>query len=85
MECGRQDEGDGGKLWDAMRPHRTRGLRQIVGCNASDRIMWQAARKRYAPPMRTKVNRQNRFGDFCLSSRELLHIKVDSITANFRK
>ena len=26
MECVRQDEGDGGKLWDAMRPHKTLGM-----------------------------------------------------------
>ena len=25
MECVRQDEGDGGKLWDAMRPDKTLG------------------------------------------------------------
>ena len=25
MECVRQDEGDGGKLWGAMRPHKTLG------------------------------------------------------------
>ena len=25
MECVRQDEGDGGKLWDAMRPQKTLG------------------------------------------------------------
>ena len=23
MECARQDEGDGGKLWGVMRPHKT--------------------------------------------------------------
>ena len=32
-----------------MRPSGRGGRRQIVGCNAPYRIMWQAARKRYAP------------------------------------
>jgi hypothetical protein len=36
MECVRQDEGDGGKLWGAMRPHKTLGAAANCGMKCAE-------------------------------------------------
>ena len=36
MECVRQDEGDGGRLWDAMCPDKTLG----TAANCGMRLLW---------------------------------------------
>ena len=36
MECVRQDEGDGGKLWGAMRPDKTLGTAANCGMQCAE-------------------------------------------------
>ena len=37
MECVRQDEGDGGKLWGGVRPHKTLGTAADCGMQCAEK------------------------------------------------
>lgn len=43
MECVRQDEGDGGKLWGAMRPHKASNATSAGSASSSwgeTQLLW---------------------------------------------